>query len=102
MPRLQGTVTPMIITRLVSAGSRVEPGDLLVEFDRQEQERLAFDRRAEVVDLDGQIGKKRAEQSAAEAKDRTELVAAENDVSRARLEMQKNSLLSRVEAEKNK
>ena len=101
MPRLQGTVTPMIITRLVAPGTRVESGDLLVEFDRQEQQRLALDRRAEVVDLDGQIGKKQADQSAAEAKDQTELTAAENDVARAKLEIQKNPLLSRVEAEKN-
>jgi HlyD family secretion protein len=91
----------MIITRLVAGGTRVESGDLLVEFDRQEQQRLAFDRRAEVVDLDGQIGKKQAEQSAAEAKDQTELTAAQNDVARAKLEMQKNPLLSKVEAEKN-
>ena len=97
VPRLQGTVTPMIITRLVAPGTRVESGDLLVEFDRQEQQRLALDRRAEVVDLDGQIGKKQADQSAAEAKDQTELTAAQNDVARANLEMQKNSLLSRVE-----
>ena len=101
VPRLQGTVTPMIITRLVAAGTRVESGDVLVEFDRQEQQRLAFDRRAEVVDLDGQIGKKQAEQTAVEAKDQTELTAAQNDVARGKLEMQKNPLLSRVEAEKN-
>lgn len=101
VPRLQGTVTPMIITRLVAPGTRVDEGDLLVEFDRQEQQRIAFERRAEVVDLDGQIGKKRSEQTAAEAKDQTELTAAENDVARAKLEMQKNPLVSRVEAEKN-
>jgi multidrug resistance efflux pump len=101
VPRLQGTVTPMIITRLVAGGTRVEPGDLLVEFDRQEQQRLALDKRAEAVDLDGQIGKKQAEQSAAEAKDQTELTEAQNDMSRARLEMQKNPLISRVDAEKN-
>jgi multidrug resistance efflux pump len=101
VPRLQGTVTPMIITRLVTGGTRVEPGDLLVEFDRQEQQRLAFDRQADAVDLDGQIGKKKAEQAAAEAKDQTELTEAENDVARAKLEMQKNPLISRVDAEKN-
>jgi membrane fusion protein (multidrug efflux system) len=91
----------MIITRLVAGGTRVEPGDLLVEFDRQEQQRLALDKRAEAVDLDGQIGKKQAEQSAAEAKDQTELTEAQNDVARAKLEMQKNPLISRVDAEKN-
>lgn len=101
MPRLAGTSTPMIITTLAKPGTRVKTGDLLVEFDRQEQQRIASDKRAEVVDLDGQIEKRRAEQSAAEAKERTGLVAAENDVSRAKLEAGTNDLIARVSAEKN-
>lgn len=101
VPRLAGTPTPMIITKLAKAGSRVETGDVLVEFDPQEQQRLALERRAELVDLDGQIEKKRAEHAAAEAKDRTGLVAAENDVARARLSVRTNDLIARIEAEKN-
>jgi multidrug resistance efflux pump len=101
VPRLSGTVTPMIITRLAKPGTRVKPGDLIVEFDPQQQQQLAFDKRAEVVDLEAQALKKRAEQAAAEAKDQTELTAAENDVARARLEVRKNDLVARVIAEKN-
>lgn len=101
VPRMRGTVTPLVITYLVKAGTRVEPGDLLVEFDRQEQARIALDRRAEVVDLDGQIAKKAAEQSAAESKDLTELKQAEHDLERAKLNVRTNALIARVEAEKN-
>lgn len=101
VPRLSGTVTPMIITRLAKPGTRVQAGDVIVEFDPQEQQRLAFDKRAELVDLDGQILKKKAEQAAAEAKDQTEVTAAENDVARAKLEVRKNPLVARVSAEKN-
>jgi multidrug resistance efflux pump len=101
VPRLSGTVTPMIITRLAKPGTRVQEGDVIVEFDPQEQQRLAFDKRAELVDLDGQILKKKAEQTAAEAKDQTEVTAAENDVARAKLEVRKNDLIARVAAEKN-
>ena len=101
VPRLQGPQTPLLIIGLVPAGTRVEPGDLLVQFDPQQQERNAFDRRAEVVNLDGEIARKRAEQAAAEARDKTELTAAENDVERARLEARKNTLLPRNDAEKN-
>jgi multidrug resistance efflux pump len=101
VPRLSGTVTPMIITRLAKPGTRVQAGDVIVEFDPQEQQRLAFDKRAELVDLDGQILKKKAEQIAAEAKDQTEVTAAENDVARAKLEVRKNELIARVSAEKN-
>jgi HlyD family secretion protein len=101
VPRMQGPMVPLIIIGLVPAGSRVEPGNPLVEFDPQQQQRDAFDRRAEVVNLDGEIEKKRAEQAAAEAKDRTELVAAEHDVERARLDVRKNDLIPRIDAEKN-
>jgi multidrug resistance efflux pump len=91
----------MIITTLAKPGTRVKTGDLLVEFDRQEQQRIAFDRRAEVVDLDSQLEKKRAEQAAAEAKERTGIIAAENDVQRSKLSVQTNDLIARVAAEKN-
>jgi len=102
VPRLAGaSLTPLVITRLVPSGTRVQAGDLLVEFDRQEQERTALERQAEVIDLDGQIAKKIADQSAARAKDDTELKQAENDVKRAELEVRKNMMLARVEQEKN-
>jgi len=91
----------MTITYLIAPGTRVEPGDLLVAFDRQEQERLAFEANSELVDLEGQIAKKKADQSAQEAKDQTEVVAARNDVARAKLAIQTNPLIAAVEAEKN-
>lgn len=101
MPRLSGQMTPMIITRLARPGTRVTEGDVIVAFDPQEQQRLAFDKRAELVDLESQIEKKRAEQAAAEAKERTSLVAAENDVARAKLAVATNDLIAKVAAEKN-
>lgn len=101
VPRLQGPFAPLLIVGLVEPGTRVAPGDPLVEFDRQQQERDAFDRRAELVNLHSDIDKKRAEQAAAEAKDRTELAAAEHDVERALLDVRKNDLVARIEAEKN-
>jgi len=101
VPRLAGTVTPMIITMLAKPGTRVEEGDLVLSFDRQEQQRLASDKRAELVDLDSQIDRKKAEQAAADAKDQTGIVAAENDVERAKLAIATNPLIARVAAEKN-
>ena len=101
VPRLSGTVTPMIITFLAKPGTRVKDGDLVLAFDPQEQQRLANDKRAELVDLESQIDRKKAEQAAAEAKDRTGIVAAENDVERAKLAVATNDLIARVAAEKN-
>ncbi|MGH9329765.1 MAG: hypothetical protein ACRD09_04925, partial [Vicinamibacterales bacterium] len=84
-PRLAGpTASSLVITRLVRGGASVARGSLLVEFDRQQQLSNAFDRRAEYLDLEEQIRRKQAEQTAARAKDETELTQSENDASRAR------------------
>lgn len=101
VPRLQGPMAPLLIVRLVKAGTQVQAGDPLVEFDRQQQERDAFDRRAELINITSEIAKKKAEQAAAEAKDLTELKAAEHDVARAALEVRKNELIASIDAEKN-
>jgi multidrug resistance efflux pump len=101
VPRLQGPFAPLVMVGLVPAGTRVSPGDPLVAFDRQQQERDAFDRRAELGNLDGDIQKKISEQAALEAKDQTELSAAEHDVTRAELDVRTNDLIPRIDAEKN-
>jgi HlyD family secretion protein len=74
---------------------------MVIEFDRQQQLRTALDKRAEWQDLDEQIKKKRADQTAQDAKDATELKKAESDLSLAKLEMLKNDMVPRIEAEKN-
>lgn len=103
VPRMAGQPGggQLIITRMATAGSRVERGDLLVEFDRQNQVRNALDRRAEYLDLEEQIKKKIAEQAAAQAKDETDLTQARNDLEKARLETRKNEVISKIDAEKN-
>jgi RND family efflux transporter MFP subunit len=104
-PRLVGATGPgsniLIITRLMPSGSLVTPGQLLVEFDRQNQLKAATDRRSEHRDLEEQIRKKRAEQEQAHAKDDTELSVAANAVENARLNLKKNAYLGRIDQEKN-
>jgi len=100
-PRLSGTPTPMIITFLARPGTRVKEDERVLAFDQQEQTRLANDKRAELVDLESQIDRKKAEQVAAEAKDQTGIIAAENDVERAKLAVATNDLIAKVAAEKN-
>jgi multidrug efflux pump subunit AcrA (membrane-fusion protein) len=104
VPRMAGAPGggQLIITKLAASGTRVQPGDLLVEFDRQNQIRNALDRQAEYLDLEEQIKKKIAEQAAGKAKDDTELEQARNDAEKARLEMRRNEVVSRIDAEKNK
>lgn len=104
VPRMSGGPGggQLIITKLALSGSRVSAGDLLVEFDRQNQVRNALDRRAEFLDLEEQIKKKIAEHSAAKAQDDTGLEQARNDLEKARLEMRRSEVLSRIDAEINK
>jgi HlyD family secretion protein len=101
-PRLAGpSMTSMVITYLVPAGTRVEQGDLLVEFDRQNQVQTALDRRAELADLEQQILRKQAEERAARARDDSDIQLAESNLARAKLEMLKNEMVARIQAEKN-
>jgi HlyD family secretion protein len=101
-PRLAGpTSNSLLITTLIKGGSRVAPGDVLVAFDRQLQLQTALDRRAELHDLDQQIRRKEAEASAAAARDDSELQQAHSAIERAKLEMVKNEMLPKIQAEKN-
>jgi HlyD family secretion protein len=107
VPQLAGPVQPgpgagtLVITQLAHSGLMVKKGDLLVEFDRQTQIRNSLDRKAEYLDLQEQIKKKLAEQTAARARDETELLQAENAVEKAKLEVLKNEVVGRIQAEKN-
>jgi biotin carboxyl carrier protein len=101
-PRLVGqNLNTLVITKLMPAGTAVKKGDLLVEFDRQNQIKAALDRRAEYRDFLEQIKKKQAEQAAAASRDDTELRLAESQLGVAELDMRKNEILPRIDAEKN-
>jgi HlyD family secretion protein len=104
-PRLVGATGPgsntLIITKLMPSGTHVVTGQVLVEFDRQNQLKAATDKRSEYRDLEEQIRKKHAEQEQTRAKDETELVVAANAVENAGLEIKKNVYLGRIDQEKN-
>ena len=101
-PRLMGpNSNSLVITKLIKPGTRVEKGDLIVEFDRQTQIATALDRRAELNDLEQQIRKKEAAERAARVKDDGEILLADSALSRAKLETVKNELLPKIQSEKN-
>ena len=101
-PRLAGqNNSSLVVTRLVRPGTAVRKGDLIVEFDRQDQLKNALDRRVDLNDLEQQIRKKEAEGRAARAKDDSELLQGQSALTRAELELAKNEMLPRIEAEKN-
>lgn len=102
VPRLTGQATgSLVITKLVPNGTRVAVGDVLVEFDRQAQLDTALEKRAEWRDLQEQVRRLEAQHVEAAVKDDTRLTTAENALALARLDVEKNPLLPKIEAEKN-
>lgn len=101
-PRLRGqNNNALVIEHLVKNGTRVRPGDLLVEFDRQDQLQNALDQRAIVNDDEQQIRKREADEAAAKASDDNTLKVAQDAVAKAKFELAKNEFLSPIDAEKN-
>jgi HlyD family secretion protein len=108
VPRLQGPGSVqgpgsgvLVITRLAPGGSTVKAGDIVVQFDPQAQERVAFERRAEYEDFAAQLARKEAEHTASRTSDESALIQARNAVAKARLEMLKNEMLAAILVEKN-
>src|SRR5436190_5648462 len=101
-PRLAGqNSNTLVVMSRMRAGQTVRPGDLIVEFDRQEQIRNSLDRQADLNALEQQIRKRQAQEDAARAADDSTMMQAESALSRARLEMLKNEMLPKIHGEKN-
>lgn len=101
-PRLQGAqLNSMVVTRLVPAGTRVAKDDILVEFDPQAQVKDYLDKEGTYKDLAGQVAQKKADEDIARAKDDTELKQAQDELERSGLELKKNEIVSKIDAEKH-
>lgn len=92
-----GTLT---IVKMAASGSHVKQGDLLVDFDREAQLKDFVDKRAQSDDQNGKVMEAQAAEMAAKSKDETELEQAGTALSKAKLEMQRIELKSRIDAEK--
>src|SRR6266480_3242519 len=85
-PKLEGAqVGSMVITKLVPAGTHVKKDAILVEFDPQAQTKDYLDKKSTYENLVGQVAQKQAE----------------DELKRAELELQRNEIVSRIDAEKN-
>src|SRR5256885_16979852 len=63
--------------------------------------RSYLDKKATYDNLVGQVAQKQAEEDIARAKDDSGLQQAEDELKRAQLELQRNEIVSRIDAEKN-
>ncbi len=89
------------ITHLLHTGTAVKKGDLVMEFDPSEQHYKLDQNRSELMQADEEITKARADAAAVAAQDKVALLKARFDVRRAELDVQKNELVSTIDARKN-
>ena len=90
----QGNVT---LTKLAANGIKVQPGDVIAEFDHTAQIKAARDAAAKFDDLSHQVEQKAAEHQSNAAKRASDLAQAEADLGKARLEIRKGPVLSDIE-----
>ena len=89
------------ITHLLHTGSVVKKGDLVMEFDPSEQRYKLDQNRSELLQAEQEITKAKADAAVTTAQDKVALLKARFDVRRAELEVQKNELVSTIDARKN-
>lgn len=101
-PRLAGGGSRMVLIRLARAGTRAQKGDVLAEFDQQDQLKQFRDSQADYLGFLDKIKKQQADNAAELAKDQTALQAADDEYKKAKLEMMKNEVVSRIDADRNR
>jgi multidrug resistance efflux pump len=89
------------ITRLAHTGAPVKKGDIVIEFDPSEQHYKLEQNRSELLQADQEITKAKADAAVLAAQDEVALLKDRFDVRRAELEVQKNELVSAIDARKN-
>ena len=89
------------LTHLLHTGATVKKGDLVMEFDPAEQRYKVEQNRSELLQAEEEITKAKADAAVVAAQDKVALLKARFDVRRAELEVQKNELVSTIDAQKN-
>ncbi|HET8823542.1 MAG TPA: HlyD family efflux transporter periplasmic adaptor subunit [Terriglobales bacterium] len=90
------------ITHLLHTGAVVKKGDVVIEFDPTEQHYVLEQSRSELQQAEQDILKAKSDAAVQKAQDDVALLKARFDVRQAELEVQKNELVSSIDAQKNK
>ncbi len=101
VPRIQGQGGNLTLTRLVQNGAVVKEGDVLAEFDRSNELKLAREAQSKFDDLSHQVEQKQAEQRSNAEKRSSELLQAQADLKKAELELRKSPILSEIDQQKH-
>jgi multidrug efflux pump subunit AcrA (membrane-fusion protein) len=95
-------VPELQILKLVPSGSVVKAGDVVLQFDTTKRQRALEEEQAGLKQADAEIEKTRAQGRIQDEQTRTDLMKAEYDVERARLEASKQEILAEILGEKTK
>lgn len=87
------------IVKLVKSGTVVKKGDLVVEFDATSLKQRLEERHSELKTAQGEIEQSQAQGKITAEQQATNLMKATYDVERARLDLGKRDLISRIEFE---
>lgn len=97
-PSVNGTLQ---IVSMLSTGTPVKVGDVVVQFDPSEQAYNLEQSESQLRQAEQDIIKAKADAAVQTAQDETDLLKAHFDVRRAQLEVGRNELLSTIDAQKN-
>lgn len=89
------------ITHLAQTGDVVKKGDLVIEFDPSEQNYKLEQNRSELLQAEQEITKAKADAQVKASEDKVALLKARYNVRRAELDVGKEELLSKIDAQKN-
>ena len=89
------------LTHLLHTGQVVKKGDVVFEFDPSEQHYKLDQNRSELLQAEQEIVKAKADAAVLAAEDAVTLLKNRYSVRRAELDVQKNELLSKIDADKN-
>ena len=89
----------MLIVKLVANGTVVKKGDIVVEFDATSLKQRLQERQSELKTAEGEIEQSQAQAKIAAEQQATNLMKAKYDVDRAKLDLGKRDLVSRIDFE---
>jgi biotin carboxyl carrier protein len=89
------------IIQLARFGAQVRKGDVVLEFDPSQQEYNLAQNRSDLLQAEQEIVKAKADAAVQTAEDQTAQLKAKYAVRRAELDVSKNELLSKIDAQKN-
>ena len=101
VPRTEGQGGNLTLTSLIENGATVRAGDLLAEFDRTNELKLAREAQAKYDDLSHQVEQKKAEHKSNAEKRSSDLEQAQADLEKAQIEIRKGPILSEIDQQKN-